>query len=304
MPSPTEVLVIVTDLANGPALAAAIERIERLRFSWLDYPTAVELCGDWGLEPEIMHLINEHGFDSTRLGADGPAPVPVDVAQLPTANRRKRLLLADMDSTIIGQECIDELAGVAGVRAEVGAITERAMRGEINFAGSITERVAMLKGLDAAVIDRILTERITLNPGAMKLVATMRAHGAHTALVSGGFTQFVAKVAEWAGFDSWQANTLEIEGGRLTGRLVPPILDQSAKASELGRLANMLGIPRAETLAVGDGANDVEMISAAGLGVAYRAKPVLEQAARVSIRRGDLTALLHLQGYRREEHVG
>ncbi len=229
--------------------------------------------------------------------------LPIDVAVLPAEGRRKKLLLADMDSTIIGQECIDELADFAGIKRQVAAITERAMQGELPFEASLRERVALLKGLPVSAIDEILTSRITVNSGAATLVQTMRAHGAHAALVSGGFTRFTQSVAQLVGFDEHFANVLVVEEGRLAGRAEEPIRGREAKLAALINLRDRLGLEQAETMAVGDGANDLGMIEAAGLGVAYRAKPAVAIAADVRIEHGDLTALLYLQGYRRDEFV-
>lgn len=227
--------------------------------------------------------------------------MPIDVAVLPDGARRKKLLVADMDSTIIGQECIDELADYAGIKPQVAAITERAMRGELPFEASLRERVALLKGVPATAIDEILAQRITVNPGAETLVRTMRANGAHTALVSGGFTLFTGPVAKRVGFDEHFSNVLVIEDGLLAGRAEEPIRGRQAKLEALLQLRDRLGLEMAETLAIGDGANDLGMIEEAGLGVAYRAKPAVAAAADVRIDHGDLTALLYLQGYRREE---
>jgi phosphoserine phosphatase len=228
---------------------------------------------------------------------------PVDVNVLPAQGRRKKLLIADMDSTIINCECLDELADMAGIKAKVSAITERAMRGEIDFAAALRERVAMLNGLPLAALERVYAERIRLNPGAKVLVATMRKHGARTLLVSGGFSYFTARVAKDAGFHSDQANDLLDDGAALTGLVREPILGREAKLAALEKTMSELGISSDETLAVGDGANDLAMIRRAGLGVAYHAKPVVAAAARASIVHGDLTALLYLQGYRDEEIV-
>lgn len=227
--------------------------------------------------------------------------MPIDVAVLPDGARRKKLLVADMDSTIIGQECIDELADYAGIKPQVAAITERAMRGELPFEASLRERVALLKGVPATAIDEILAQRITVNPGAETLVRTMRANGAHTALVSGGFTLFTGPVAKRVGFDEHFSNVLVIENGLLAGRAEEPIRGRAAKLEALLAVRDRLGLDMAETLAVGDGANDLAMIEEAGLGVAYRAKPAVAAAADAHIDHGDLTALLYLQGYRREE---
>ena len=228
--------------------------------------------------------------------------MPVDVVVQPAAGRRKRLLLADMDSTMIGQECIDELADFVGQKARVAAITERAMRGEIAFAPALRERVAVLAGLPATVVDDVIARRITVTPGARALVATMRRHGAHTCLVSGGFTVFTAKIAELIGFDEHRGNRLIVgDDGRFAGAVAEPILGREAKLATLTELRAKLGLSVAETLVVGDGANDLAMIGDAGLGVAYRAKPRVAEAAAARIDHGDLTALLYAQGYRRLE---
>ncbi|SDP22947.1 MULTISPECIES: phosphoserine phosphatase SerB [Filomicrobium] len=232
--------------------------------------------------------------------------LPVDINIVPDEGprRRKRLLLADMDSTIIQQECIDELADAVGLGDEVASITERAMQGELNFDESLRTRVALLKGLSSDVLEAVLGTRISLMPGARTLVETMKEHGAFCALVSGGFTIFAGRVAEVVGFDDHQANVLEIADGTLSGRVVEPILGQEGKRDALTRFAKELNIPLGDTLAVGDGANDLGMIAAAGLGVAFRAKPVVASAARVSLNHSDLRALLYLQGYGREEFSG
>ncbi|MFO1210727.1 MAG: phosphoserine phosphatase SerB [Amaricoccus sp.] len=227
---------------------------------------------------------------------DGFAAPGCDANVVPAAGRRKRMLIADMDSTIIGVECIDELADFAGLKAEVAAITERAMRGEIGFEGALVARVALLKGLPERDLERCYAERVRLNPGARVLVRTMAALGAVTALVSGGFSFFTERVAAAAGFGYQQANTLLAEGGRLTGEVGRPILGREAKLAALRRLAGEAGIEPAAVVAVGDGANDLDMVRAAGLGVAYHAKPALAAAAGARLDRSDLTALLALQG--------
>lgn len=232
--------------------------------------------------------------------ADIIAHAPVDVIVQPAAHRSKRLLIADMDSTIIGQECIDELADFAGLKAEISAITERAMRGDLDFEAALIERVAMLKGLPEKTLDECFRSRITLNPGARTLVETMNRLGAMTVLVSGGFTYFVDRIARLAGFQQHQANELLIEGGALTGAVRKPILGREAKEAALRRFAKAGSIKLSETLAVGDGANDLDMISAAGLGVAFHAKPKIAAAADASIRHADLTALLYAQGVTQE----
>ena len=235
-------------------------------------------------------------------GAYGGGTLDVVVQQV--TGRRKRLLLADMDSTMIGQECIDELADVIGERARVAAITERAMRGEIEFAPALRERVALLEGLPAAVVDEVIAQRITVTPGGSTLVQTMRRHGAYTCLVSGGFTIFTAKIAMLIGFDENRGNKLIVgDDGRFTGTVAEPVLGRGAKLETLKELRRKLGIARKDTLVVGDGANDLAMIADAGLGVAFRAKPLVAQSAAARIDYGDLTALLFAQGYRRDEFV-
>jgi len=230
------------------------------------------------------------------------AGLPVDVVVQPQARRRKRLFLADMDSTMIGQECIDELADFVGKREHVAAITERAMRGEIAFEPALRERVALLAGLPVSVVAEVIAQRITLTPGGRLLVATMRAAGAFTCLVSGGFTLFTNPVAAAIGFDENRANTLLVgDDGRFLGQVQEPILGREAKLATLIELRDRDGLAPAETLAVGDGANDLAMLAEAGLGVAYHAKPKVAAAAHARIDHGDLTALLYLQGYRRAE---
>jgi phosphoserine phosphatase len=228
----------------------------------------------------------------------------VDIVIQPHQGRRKKLLIADMDSTMIGQECIDELADYAGLKSRVAAITERAMRGEIAFEPALRERVALLKGLPATVIDTVIDERIRLTPGGPVLVATMRANGAYTCLVSGGFTAFTSRITAMIGFDEQHANRLSIDaGGKLTGEVIEPILGREAKLDMLKRLRVHLRLRREDTLAVGDGANDIPMIEAAGLGVAFHGKPAVKEAATARVDHGDLTALLYAQGYRRDEFV-
>ncbi len=225
------------------------------------------------------------------------ADLPVDIAVQPWVGRRKRLLVADMDSTIIGCECLDELADFAGVKAEVADITERAMRGEIAFEGALRARVFMLKGLKLEALERCYDERVRLNPGARTLVRTMAAHGARCVLVSSGFRFFTQRVAAAAGFQADWGNALLHEGGVLTGAVGEPILGKAAKLAALHEESAALGIGLDATVAVGDGANDLLMIQGAGLGVAYRAKPVVAAEADVRVEHADLTALLYFQGY-------
>lgn len=228
---------------------------------------------------------------------------PIDMVVQRADGRRKKLFLADMDSTMIGQECIDELADFAGLKAHVSAITERAMRGEIAFEPALRERVALLKGLPVTVVDEVLRERITLTPGARELVGTMRKNGAYTCLVSGGFTLFTNAVAAKIGFQENRANTLLADGGNLSGQVAEPILGREAKKATLGELRAKLKLDASETIAVGDGANDLDMLRESGLGVAFHAKPAVAAAAAARIDHGDLTALLYAQGYRRDEFV-
>ena len=227
----------------------------------------------------------------------------VDLILQAFEGRKKRLLIADMDSTMIEQECIDELADEAGVGAYVADITRRAMNGELNFEAALKERVSLLKGLSATVIDEVIRDRITLMSGGKTLLATMKAHGSYSALVSGGFTAFTARIAEVLGFDENRANTLLIEAGQLTGRVALPILGKQAKVDALQEISARLGVSPAEALAVGDGANDLGMLRLAGTGVALHAKPSVAAQCEVRVNHGDLTALLYLQGYTREEFV-
>ncbi len=228
------------------------------------------------------------------------AGAPVDVALVPLAGRRKRLLVADMDSTIVDSETLDELAAEAGVKDRVAPITARAMNGEIDFKAALRERVALLADLPSEALDRTFL-KVRMNPGAETLVRTMRAHGAHAVLVSGGFDFFTSRVAALAGFHADRSNRFEIVDGRLTGRVVEPILDKEAKVEALLETSAALGIATGDAVTVGDGANDLPMLLRAGLGVAWRAKPSVAAAAPFRIDHADLTALLYLQGYRRDE---
>jgi phosphoserine phosphatase len=228
----------------------------------------------------------------------------IDVVVQPAANRRKKLFLADMDSTMIGQECIDELADYVGLKAHVAAITNRAMRGEIAFESALRERVALLEGLSVSVIEEVLRDRIKLTAGARLLVKTMRANGALTCLVSGGFTLFTDRIAAMIGFDENRANSLTIiDGHKLAGTVAEPIFGRDGKRAALLELRGELGLGKDDTMAIGDGANDMDMIAEAGLGIAYHAKPKVALAAPARIEHGDLTALLYVQGYRKDEFV-
>lgn len=232
---------------------------------------------------------------------------PCDVNVVAAEDRKKALLVSDMESTIINVECLDELAAIAGIGTKIAAITERAMRGEIAFDGALRERVGLLKGLPVAALEKVLREKVRLIPGALELVTTMKANGAYTLLVSGGFTYFTQRVAAMAGFDEHQSNTLNIEGDVLAGTVGEPILGREAKLQALERALSHLGLDASEALTIGDGANDLAMIQraggAGGLGVAYHAKPVVADAAGTSIAHNDLRAVLYLQGYSDDEII-
>ena len=232
----------------------------------------------------------------------GDAPIDLVVQEAET--RRKRLLIADMDSTMIGQECIDELAAEVGLKDLVSAITARAMNGEIAFEPALRERVALLKGLDVSVIDEVIEKRITLTPGGKELLATMKASGGYTALVSGGFTVFTSRIAAVLGFDENRANILIEDNGKLSGFVEEPILGKQAKVDALNEIAATLGIHTDDAIAVGDGANDLGMLHLAGSGVALHAKPSVAAEAKMRINHGDLTALLYIQGYRKTDFKG
>ncbi len=258
------------------------------------------------LGPGALDLVTEAAETAPVRAAAEKAleGLPVDVCVQRWEGRRKRLFVADMDSTIINVECLDELADFAGVKAEVAAITERAMRGELEFEGALRERVAMLKGLGLSALQQAYDERVRLNPGAKTAVATMAANGTRCVLVSGGFSFFTSRVAEAAGFHLQRANTLTEAGETLAGTVGEPILGREAKLAALREEAAGLGIDPAQTLAIGDGANDLAMIEASGLGIAYRAKPVVAARADARIDHADLTAVLYFQGYRFEDFAG
>jgi phosphoserine phosphatase len=234
---------------------------------------------------------------------DGFQAMGIDLAVQPAVGRKKRMLIADMDSTMIQQECIDELADEAGVGPYVAGITARAMNGELEFDAALRARVGLLRGLEEAVIARVIRDRITLMPGGPALVATMRGHGGYAALVSGGFTAFTGAIAGVLGFDENRANTLLVEDGRLTGVVAEPILGRAAKVQALEEISARLGISPADAVAVGDGANDLGMLGLAGMGVALHAKPSVQAECQVRVNHGDLSALLYLQGYRRDEFL-
>jgi len=290
----SHVLNVISEIAGS--LAANIDQ-------WL---------GPWRADAPLTWLSDGYAFDAPIVGdtaialaeARARAGLDADINVVPAEGRRKRLLVADMESTIVSCECLDELAAIAGIRPRIAAITERAMKGEIAFEGALRERVGLLKGLPLGALERVWRERVRLNPGARALVATMKAHGAHTLLVSGGFTFFTSRVAEAAGFEACQSNVLLDDGSVLTGKVGEPILGREAKLAALERSLAEFDLDASEALAIGDGANDLDMIRRAGLGVAYHAKPVVAAAAGAGIAHGDLTALLYLQGYRDDEIVG
>ncbi|MXU66146.1 phosphoserine phosphatase SerB [Oceanomicrobium pacificus] len=281
---PTQFLVLTADKPVADAtLATAADALGLAGAEWRR------------LAPMGADLPLDAPLDAGRLAGLG-AELGVDLNCVPAAGRAKKLLIADMDSTMIPVECIDELADYAGVKPQVAEITERAMQGELDFEGAIHARVALLEGLPVAALQTCYDERVTLNPGAAVLVKTMAARGARTALVSGGFTFFTERVAAAAGFALNRANRLEVEGDRLTGKVGLPVLGRQAKLDTLREICGNGGFTPDAVIAVGDGANDLSMVEAAGLGVAYRAKPALADAADVRLDRSDLTALLMLQG--------
>ncbi len=279
--APTTTAPLRADTSLIPAVRA---RLNPVRTVWLS---------DHACDLEFDAVPAPHSLEESLKNAHAAC---IDAVLQPIENREKQLLISDMDSTMIDQECIDELADAVGMRAHVSAITERAMRGELDFAAALRERVALLKNLHVEALDRTYRERITLMSGARTLVHTMKARGAKTLLVSGGFTYFTARVAAAIGFDGDEANILELENSCLTGNVREPILGKEAKRASLLRAAAKHNIPLARTMAVGDGANDLPMIQTAGLGIAYHAKPIVEQAAPAAIRFNDLTALLYIQG--------
>jgi phosphoserine phosphatase len=277
-----------------PALAEkAADAVESSRLYWL---------AD-GIACDIPLLDTTDAAEAERLLRDALAGHAVDIAVQGADSRRKSFLIADMDSTMIGQECIDELAAEVGLKDRVSQITARAMNGEIAFEPALRERVALLKGLPITVVDQVIEKRITLTPGGRELIATMKARGAYAALVSGGFTVFTAPIAAMLGFDENRANILIEKDGVLTGEVAEPILGKQAKVDSLLDIARKLGISPEDTIAVGDGANDLGMLGIAGSGVALHAKPAVAAEARIRIDHGDLTALLYLQGYRKTDFV-
>lgn len=287
--------LIAAGKLSGDDISAAQHRLDAAgclpaAHVWLDEGYAADIM--FGLAPE-----------AARTALEGVFPDMDVVVQL-AEGREKKLLVADMDSTMITVECIDELADYAGIKPQIAAVTEAAMRGELDFESALDARVALLKGLDEGVIARCLAERVTIMPGAVALIRTMKARGAMTILVSGGFTRFAEPVAEMIGFDRAIANRLEIVDGALSGLVTKPIVGSDTKERTLLDATAELGLPPEATLAVGDGANDLAMIKRAGLGVAYHAKPIVAAAAAARIDHNDLTAMLYAQGIARKDWVG
>lgn len=289
--------MFVITLISGPARNLDAALVDSLRNAW-GGGEAAWLSPDEAAEftvPEIPSNRWDVWQDCQAMG--------IDLVAQPVEGRRKKMLLADMDSTLIQQECVDELADEAGVGAHVAGITARAMNGEIEFDAALKERVGLLKGLDESVITKVLNERITYMPGGKALVSTMKANGAYAALVSGGFTAFTGAVAAHLGMDEHRANTLLANDGKLTGEVGEPILGRAAKISALNEISQRLGLIPADVIAVGDGANDLGMLGLAGSGVALHAKPSVAAQCDIRINHGDLTALLYMQGYNKDEFV-
>lgn len=288
--------MFVTTLISQPGgLDPAL--VEALRNAWGG--------GDivWLAVDEAAEFVHDRAPDNGQQVWQGCQDQGVDLITQPAAGRRKRMLIADMDSTMIQQECIDELADEAGVGARVAEITAKAMNGELDFEGAIDERVGLLAGLPQAVIAQVLNTRITFMPGGAVLLKTMKAQGAYAALVSGGFTAFTSRVAETLGFDEHRANTLEIVDEILTGRVVRPILGQDAKLQALREISERLDISTSDVIAVGDGMNDFLMLDAAGAGIALHGKPALQAKVKIRVNFSDLTALLYIQGYAKSDFV-
>lgn len=292
----------------------AIASPQKTKLSDSHLQTAMDTSGisgdlNWLSADEACEVafVAPQGFDATSTEhacRKALAGLPIDIAFIPAENRKKKLLVADMDSTIIEQECIDELAAVAGVADQVVGITARAMAGELDFQDALRARLGLLKGLPEQAIIEVITKRITFTPGARMLVQTMKANGALTALISGGFTHFTSYVSKICGFDEHQANVLEIEDGKLTGTAIEPIMDKNQKKRSLAQFTIMNGMTFADTMAVGDGANDLPMLQRSAMGIALHGKPAVRDGAQYRIDHGDLTALLFMQGYKREEFKG
>lgn len=298
---PNKVMTVIANPAIAKLSQGVVENLNQILISgnltvekpvWLAPEEACDLHFEGEYTPEIAEQVN------LLLAND-----PYDVVVQPNIRRRKKFLIADMDSTMITIECIDELADFVGMKAHVAAITERAMNGELNFEEALTERVALLKDMNESVLQQAYDERVNYTPGAKNLIQTMRAAGAFCVLVSGGFTFFTERVKDALGFNEQRANTLEVKNGKLTGNVVLPILGKEAKLAHLLHYASDLHVRADEIIAVGDGANDLPMLKAAGTGVAYHAKPNVRKEVNVQINHTDLTSLLYLQGYRKDEII-
>ena len=288
-------MFVITLIAKPGKLQPAL--VESLRNAWGGQSAqwlAADEAAEFAVDTKPVNLWDVW-VDVQEMG--------VDLVCQPLIGRRKTMLLADMDSTMIQQECIDELADEAGVGARVADITARAMNGELDFEAALIERVGLLRGMAETVIGHVLATRITHMPGAATLLATMKANGGHAALVSGGFTAFTAQVSAQLGFDENRANTLLIEDGKLTGDVGRPILGKAAKVQALAEITARINITQDDVIAVGDGANDLGMLHAAGTGVALHAKPSVAAQCDVRINHGDLTALLYIQSYAKTEFV-
>ena len=291
-------MLVVTLIANpaNPVLTSGLAHSAQQALG----ATALYWLAD-GIACDIILADSMSAAEAIQFLENALGALPIDRVVQSADNRRKTLLIADMDSTMIGQECIDELADVVGLKAHVSAITSRAMNGEIPFESALRERVALLKGVPTDVVSNVIAERITLTPGGKELIATMKANGGYTALVSGGFTCFTNPVAAMLGFDENQANILLQENNVFSGLVAEPILGKQAKADALVAITARLGISPQDAIAVGDGANDLAMIEMAGSGVALHAKPSVAAQAKHRINHGDLTALLYMQGYRKTD---
>ncbi len=287
----------VTLIANPDDRSLQPASVESLQQAWFGGPATWLSVGE-AATFEVDRLPEDQWTAWAELQGRG-----ADLVVQPTEGRRKKVLLADMDSTMIRQECIDELAQVAGVGPQVKQITARAMNGEINFEDALIERVALMSGIGEGIIDEVLSRRITYTRGGFELVSTMKAAGAYTALVSGGFTAFTSRVAATLGFDENRANTLLVQDGKLTGEVMQPILGRDAKVQALIEISTRLGLGPADVMAVGDGANDLGMLGQAGTGVALHAKPAVAAECDIRINHGDLSALLFIQGYHRSDFV-
>lgn len=291
----SHVLTLITTPQIAPALASLADDLRAVVGSRQPVVWLADHACDIFFEPA-----DAAALENIRQALQNTDDAPVDVLIQPIAGRRKRMLVADMDSTIIQQECLDEIASAAGIGPQIATITERAMRGELDFEAALKERVGLLRGFAESRFQDILDTRITLTPGAETLTATMRANGGRAVLVSGGFTYFTGAIAARAGFDVHYGNRFVVENGAIAG-VAEPILGRDAKLATLEREAAAAGLSTADVIAIGDGANDLAMIKAAGLGVAFHAKPIVAQQAAASVNHGDLTALLYFQGYRKDE---